>query len=312
MLDALTHDQIRTFVAVADAGSFRAAAARLNRVQSAISHAIGNLEAELGVVLFDRSGHRPVLTPEGQALLADARAVLLKLDLMRARARGLRENVELSLSIAVDTLYPLPVIGAALHALRSAYPTTAVRLRVVPMAAPVADLREGRCTIGITVGQDFRDPRIELEALSTLAFVAVCSAGHPLAVLARKGQPVGNLELADHLQIVLEDPSAESEGRDFGVLSPQTWRVSGQDVKHALILAGLGWGRLPLWQIERDLAEERLLRLNAAALGPAGETREPAYLAWRTDAPFGAASRAFCDAVRKHCADQASGLPRRP
>ena|ERR1700760_2213081 len=82
MLDALTLDQLRTFVAVAEAGSFRAGAKRLSRVQSAVSHAIGNLEAELGVTLFDRSSHRPTLTSDGRAMLADGRAILLKVDLL--------------------------------------------------------------------------------------------------------------------------------------------------------------------------------------------------------------------------------------
>ena len=76
MLDALTLDQLRTFVAVAEAGSFRAGAKRLSRVQSAVSHAIGNLEAELGVILLDRSSHRPTLTSDGRVLLADGRAIL--------------------------------------------------------------------------------------------------------------------------------------------------------------------------------------------------------------------------------------------
>src|SRR5688572_21843779 len=102
MLDGLTLDQMRTFVAVADAGSFRAAAARLARVQSAVSHAIAGLESQLGVALFDRSGHRPVLTEAGRTLLPDVRAALLKVDGLRARARGLGEGVELQLAIAVD------------------------------------------------------------------------------------------------------------------------------------------------------------------------------------------------------------------
>ena len=85
MLDALTLDQMRIFAAVADAGGFRAAAARLRRVQSAVSHAIGNLEAQLGVALFDRSGRRPGLTAEGRSLVADARALLLQAAAMPPR-----------------------------------------------------------------------------------------------------------------------------------------------------------------------------------------------------------------------------------
>jgi len=107
MLDAMTLDQIRTFVTVADSGSFRSGAARLLRVQSAVSHAIANLEAELELQLFDRSGYRPVLTPEGEALLAHARDILLRADAMRARARALGAGVELELALVVDTLFPI-------------------------------------------------------------------------------------------------------------------------------------------------------------------------------------------------------------
>src|SRR5262245_30904917 len=124
---------MRTFVAVAEAGSFRGAAARLSRVQSAVSHAIGNLETQLGVTLFDRSGRRPTLRPEGQALLADARAVLLKVDTMRARARGLGEGLELRLAIALDPQFPLGIAAAALKDLHDAYPSVSVLLWSAPL-----------------------------------------------------------------------------------------------------------------------------------------------------------------------------------
>jgi DNA-binding transcriptional LysR family regulator len=124
MLDALTLDQMRAFVAVVETGSFRSAAKRLSRVQSAISHAVATMEAELGLSLLDRSGHRPKLTQEGRALLPDMRDILLKSQFLRARARGLGEGLELGLSLVVDTLFPIAVIGArcsacAKHILRS-------------------------------------------------------------------------------------------------------------------------------------------------------------------------------------------------
>jgi DNA-binding transcriptional LysR family regulator len=293
MLDALTLDQMRVFVAVVETGSFRAAAQRLSRVQSAISHAVANLEAALGVMLFDRSQRRPLLTEEGKALLADARAILLKVDTLRARARGLGEGVELGLSLVIDTLFPMPAVGAALRTMREDYPEVGMRVSTAPLGAPLAALHEKRCTLAITVGADFRDPHIALEALSTLPFVAVVAATHPLAAVAEGAAQLRTAELTDHLQIVLEDPSPLSQGRDFGVLSPQTWRVSGQDTKHELILAGLGWGRLPLWLVERDLVDGRLLRLPAEALGRGGEATTQAFLAHRTDEPLGPAARAF-------------------
>lgn len=297
MLDSLTLDQIRIFVAVADSGSFRAAALRLGRVQSAISHAIANLETELGVALFDRSTHRPVLTAAGQALLSNARDMLLRVDAMRARARGLGKGVELELSVVVDTLFPIAQVGAALVEMRATFPSVTIRLAVEPLGGPIAALTERRSTLAITVGEHFRDPRIALEALAAVKTVAVAASGHPLA--RRGGRlSLSIADLADHLQIVLSDPTPLSEGRSFGVLSPQTCSVSNQDTKHAMILAGLGWGRLPLWQVTRDLREHRLVRLDTGALGRNAELVSEAYLARRLDEPLGPAARAFATALK--------------
>ncbi len=109
--------------------------------------------------------------------------------------------------------------------------------------------------------------------------------------------PLGGIELADHLQIVLEDPTPLTQGRDIGILSPGTWRVSSQDAKRALILQGLGWGRLPSWAIERDLAEGRLVQLPATGLGQQGEALMTAYLAHRIDEPLGPAARVFRESL---------------
>lgn len=311
MLDALTLDQMRVFVAVSETGSFRAGAGRLSRVQSAVSYAIGTLESQLGVALFDRSGHKPLLTAEGRALLADARAILLKVDAMRARARGLGEGVELGLSIVVDNLFPIAAVAAALRDLRETYPSVDVRVSAEPLGAPLAALRDRRCTLGIVAGEDFRDPRIEFEALSSVSMVAVVAATHPLAARARSKSRLGTVELVDQLQIVLADPSRLSEGRDFGVLSPVTWRVSGQDTKRSLILAGIGWGRLPLWQVERDLAEGRLIRLPAAPLGPKGAANVDCFLAHRADEALGPAARRLREALIRHARSQPAPSNRR-
>lgn len=291
MLDALTLDQLRVLVAVAEAGSFRAAARRIRRVQSAVSHAVATLEAQLGVALFDRSGRRPELTTEGRALLADAKAILLRTDALRARARGLGQGVELGVSVVVDTLFPLHAVAHALRVMRDAYPTVAVNLRTAALGEPLAALRDGACTLAITVGEEFREPRIELEALSPVAFVVVASSQHPLAARQAATEPLDPVELAEHLQIVLEDRTGHTAGKDFGVLSPNTWRVAGQDVKHAMIDEGLGWGRLPLWAVQDDLERGRLVRLNVPALGRHGRVDLEAYLAHRHDQPLGPAAR---------------------
>src|SRR6478752_4172450 len=122
MIDSLTLDQMRVLVAVADAGSFSAAARKLGRVQSAISQSIQTLETTLGLTLFDRSGKTPQLTDAGKALVGDARVLVAGARAIRARAQSMAEDVEPELTLAVDSMLPIPLLMESLKALRVAFP----------------------------------------------------------------------------------------------------------------------------------------------------------------------------------------------
>jgi len=76
MLGGVSLDQLTTFIASVDEGSFSAAARKLRRAQSVVSELVSGLEAQMGVRLFDRSARYPKLTPAGIALLADARGIV--------------------------------------------------------------------------------------------------------------------------------------------------------------------------------------------------------------------------------------------
>src|SRR5258707_13596396 len=89
MLDAVSLDQLRTFIAAVDQGSFSAASRKLLRAQSVVSDTISNLEEQIGVQLFDRSGRYPKLTPAGSGLLVDARSIITGVSLLQARAKGI-------------------------------------------------------------------------------------------------------------------------------------------------------------------------------------------------------------------------------
>src|SRR2546425_7586018 len=106
MLDAVTLDQLRTFIAAVDEGSFSAAGRKLRRAQSVVSQTLANLEAQLGVKLFDRAARYPQLTDEGRSLLVDARAVADSIDGLKARARAMHEGLEPELAVAIDVMYP--------------------------------------------------------------------------------------------------------------------------------------------------------------------------------------------------------------
>src|ERR1700682_1124999 len=89
MLDGLTVDQLRTFVAAADAGSSSSAGRSLGRAQSVVSQTLANLEAQIGIKVFDRAGRLPVLTDAGRALLEEARVVVGGMDQFQAVAKDL-------------------------------------------------------------------------------------------------------------------------------------------------------------------------------------------------------------------------------
>src|SRR3954464_13819034 len=88
LLDGVSLDHLRTFVAAADKGSFSAAGRAIGRAQSVVSQTIANLEAQLGVTLCERVGRYPQLTPRGKNLLADARHIVAGADALKAKARN--------------------------------------------------------------------------------------------------------------------------------------------------------------------------------------------------------------------------------
>ena len=94
MLDTVTLDQLRTLIVVAEEGSFSAAARVLQRVQSAVSQAMSNMETQLGVRLFDRSTRVPSLTDQGRAVVVAAQRVWAEFDALRRLSADMATGVE--------------------------------------------------------------------------------------------------------------------------------------------------------------------------------------------------------------------------
>ena len=126
MLDSVTINQLRTFVAVCEEGSFSGAAKKLLRAQSAVSHAIAALEQALDMALFDRATRRAELSAAGRNLLPDARSVIARTEEMKTRARAIARFGAPKLSIAADVYFPRPHLIAGLQALQALSPMVAV------------------------------------------------------------------------------------------------------------------------------------------------------------------------------------------
>src|SRR5271154_3545120 len=255
MLDSLTLDQIRIFLAVADTGSFSKAAKRLNRAQSAVTYGIQKLEAQLGIPLFDRTAYRPALTEAGRALLLRARRIAEETNAFRDAARSLASGLEAELTIVLDSMFPMPPVVEALRAFTERFPTVPPRVYVQPLGAAAELVLERVCMIGL-LPFIFSDIAVfKRFPLLTIDLIPVVAPSHPLAAIEG---PIETHVLHQHVQLVLTDRSALTAGRDYGVLSGRTWRLADLGAKHSMLLAGLGWGNMPSHLVQNDVAQGRL------------------------------------------------------
>ncbi|KAB0685222.1 LysR family transcriptional regulator [Burkholderia territorii] len=302
MLDAVTLDQIRTFIAAAETGSFSAAGRRLGRAQSVVSQTLANLEGQLGVQLFDRTSRSPTLTVIGRELLVDARVVAGDMDRLKARAKGLAGGLEPELSVVVHVFLPTGVLTQAVSAFHQQFPRTPLRISVEGMGAVIEPVLEGLSSFGVRAPLLTNHPDLTSEHLMTVPYLMVAAPQHPLA---HYGRPIPARELAQHVQLVLSDRSRLTGKTDLGVLSPETWRLSDLGAKHAFLKAGLGWGGMPYHAVEADIADGSLVPLEFE------ETRANAAISlsaiYRTDTPPGPAGRWLLDQL-KAVASRANGV----
>jgi DNA-binding transcriptional LysR family regulator len=287
-----TLDQLRIFLAVAGHGSFGGAARAMGRAVSAVSYGIAQLEAQLGLALFDREGsRRPVLTPAGEGLLAEARRIADGVDALLAKARSLHAGQEPSLTLVIDVMVPGEVTAHVLGAFRRMFPTCALTLRIEGLGAVAACVIEGGADLAIGGPVIGDQPALERQAVGEVDLIPVAVPHHPLARSA-----VAPGESRRHLQLVLTDRSPLTEGREFSVLSPLTWRLGDLGAKHALLKEGLGWGNMPRGMVAGDLASRALVALDLPEK-PGAHYRLSAL--WRRDTRLGPAASWLVDAFRE-------------
>ena len=261
MIDALTLDQMRVLVAVADAGSFSAAARKLGRVQSAISQSIQTLEATLRLTLFDRSGKMPRLTDAGKALVGDARALIAGAQAIRARAEGMADDLEPELTLAVDSMFPIPLLMESLKALRVEFPNLPATVFTEALGGSEQRLREGAARLAIYTVAPVSTPDLVSEFMTRIPMWPVVATSHPLAAAPA---PLTREALEPHVQLVLTDRTALTQNWVGEIVSLHLWRFADLATRLEFLLAGFGWCNMPNHMVSEHVAEGRLKRLDIA------------------------------------------------
>src|SRR5579863_8814623 len=152
-------------------------------------------------------------------------------------------------------MFPMRAVVEALRAFTAKFLTVTPRIYVQSLGAAAELVLEGACMIGL-LPLVFSDiAAFKRFPLMTIDLIPVVAPDHPLAAI---DGPIETNILSRHAQLVLTDRSALTAGRDFGVLTGRTWRLADLSAKHSMLLAGLGWGKMPAHLVEEDIAHGRL------------------------------------------------------
>lgn len=280
-MSGFTLHDLQCFDAVIREGGFQAAAAVLHRSHPAVFAAVAKLERQLGLSLLDRSGYRVRATDAGQSLHRRAQAVLRECEGLRTHAAQLAMGAESELHVVIGDLCPRPPVLGLLGRFFAQVPGTRLHLHFEAVGGPAERLFDDRADL-ILHCIDKSDPRLDWIDLGQVAFVPVVAPGFLPFAPSRAIRPQ---RLREFTQCVIRDSASHSPRRDyFLVEGAQQCTVADHAMKKEIVLQGLGWGHLPRFLIEDELADGRLLSIAGRYLPG---RREELVAARRRDRPQG-------------------------
>ncbi|MBF8676114.1 LysR family transcriptional regulator [Pseudomonas fulva] len=282
---SFTSETIQVFLTVLDRGSFSAAARSLQRVPSAVSMAIGNLEAELGYSLFQRGPRDVRPTAQALALEPHARLIAEQLGLLQVHAVELSQGLESNLTLAVVPDVDQRSLIAAIAEVGERYPLLEIAILSAPQEHALDLLDSGRADLCVAFAGLEVDPQRGFQLMGVESLVATLAPHHPAA---RPGA-IQNLEdLTGVRQILVRS-------RDLPLSDPRMvigathWTTDSFDLALQMVEAGLGWGDLPLSRVAPLLNAGRLQRL--AFQNTRNELQLPVHVFWRKQQPLLKAAR---------------------
>jgi DNA-binding transcriptional LysR family regulator len=274
-------DQLAIFVAAARGPSFSAIARSMGKAQSAVSAAISDLEADLGVTLFDRSGRYPVLTPEGASLVQEAEAVLSHCNSLQARANAISGDLEAAITIAIEDACPYIALKTTLENLQKQFSGTRVHLRQPMQDDVVTMLLKGDVDIGLGCARAHYPAGIGFCRLGNVTLVNAARRDHVLA----SRPAISFAEIADHTQILFPAQTKHLLTSEY-LKTPRQWTVESYVALIELLRGGLGWAIVPKRLIEAELASGELVELALEAY-PFTEWRVGLDLLWNIETRLG-------------------------
>jgi len=255
--DVLTPDALAMLQVIAEAGSFAAAARKLDLVPSALTYRVRQIEDALDVLLFDRSARQARPTEAGTELLREGTRLLNDIDAVAHRVRRVATGWEPQLTLSVDGLISPQTMLELVDAFYAMAPPTRLKLRDGIMTGTLEALTSGRADLAIGVAiQGSEVAGLQQALLGEVLFVYAVAPHHPLAGIA---EPISDATLRQHRAIAVADSAARG-GATMGLLSGQdVLTVDTMQAKIQAQLRGLGGGFLPEPMVRPYLEAGRLV-----------------------------------------------------
>ena len=287
---SFSSDNVQLFLAVLDHGSFSAAARALGRVPSAVSMQIAQLEAELDLILFDRTTREVKPTAVARTLEPEARQLARQLRRLQQQALNLHAGLEQRLTLAVAPELLSAPWNHPLARLAEEYPSLEVEVLSAPQTAILRWLHEKEADLAILFERVGVDEREAFQEIASEMLMGVVAPGHPMA-----GVPLRTEDLLDHRQIAVA--SRDTRGVDPRLLvSRKLWRTDSHLATLSLVQAGLGWAYLPRRLVEPYVASGNLVALEFTNMS--NQIRLWVDVVWLRDRPLGLGAQRFIELMR--------------
>lgn len=286
---------LQAFLSIAERGSFQGAAAHLNLSQTALSHRMRKLEADLGVKLLTRTTRQVSLSPAGVALLPKARRIMddvaSALDELRTTGRAGAQRIAIG-CLPTIAIHYLPKLLRDFNAI---HPGMAVKIFDNSASEIAAHVHSGAAEFGITI-VSANSWDLEIKPLLKEPFVLVCPAGHSLA----RQKSVRWLELANSPLIRISQQTGNRALIDDALGSRREsldWRYEVQHVATAvsMVLAGVGLTIVPRLAVD----VMGMPGIAAVPLERPSITRTIGILS-RRGVPLSPAAESLADLIRRH------------
>jgi DNA-binding transcriptional LysR family regulator len=268
-------ESLEVLDAIDSKGSFAAAAESLFRVPSAITYTVRKLEQDLGVAIFNRSGHRAELTEAGAELLREGRYLLNAASELESHVKLIASGVETELTIAICAQFSLDALYKVINEFYSQNFGTRLKIIQEVYGGNWDALVSSRASISI--GAPDEGPaggNFSTKVIGTVDFRFAIAKQHPLANLK---EPLSNADIKQYRSISVTDTSRNLDPRSSGIVSGQeVLYVPNLPAKLTALIAGLGVGYLPRRMVEKHVASGDLVTKLVEEYKPSATF----YLAW--------------------------------